>query len=223
MLDRLLAAPFALGSRLRGARVFHPRGVVVTATWRPDPDTPLPDGSPLAGEARRALLRVSHAVGLPPSLPDIVGLAVRVEDAHGPGRPQDLLFASSGTGVVGCHLLRPVRSLDDVLLSTLLPYEVRGGGRHALLARPVDAPAGLTYATVAADPSAHLPHIEVLVDGDPPQRLAVVEPGGPVPPAEAEDLAFHPWHTGDDLRPAGLVNRLRRPAYGASQRARGAV
>lgn len=223
MLDRLLAAPFALGSRLRGARVFHPRGTVVTATWRPDPGTPLPAGSPLAGEDRRALLRISHAVGLPPTLPDIVGLAVRVEDVHGPGRHQDLLFASSGTGAIGRHLLRPARTIHDALLSTLLPYEVRSLGRHVLLARFLDAPAGLDYATVATAPREHMPAVEVLVDGEPRRRLAVVEPGEPIPPGEAEHLAFHPWHTGDDLRPVGLVNRLRRPAYGASQRARGAV
>src|SRR5690606_15323706 len=137
-------------------------------------------------------------------------------------RPQDLLFATSGRGRVGRHLLRPVRTLDDARLSTLLPYAVAGAGHHPLLARPIGARPGLTYADVVAAPATAMPAVEVLVGTDGRLR-ATVEPGDPVPPAEAEDLAFHPWHTGDDLRPVGLLTRLRRPAYGASQRARGAA
>lgn len=223
MLDRLIAAPFALGSRLRGARVFHPRGVVVRGTWRPVAGAGLLDGSPLIGAPRPVLLRLSHAVGLPPGWRDIVGLAVRVTDAHGVGRPQDLLFASSGTGTVGRHLLRPVRRIDDALLSTLLPYDVAGRDRHPLVARAVDAPAGLEYADVAADPAARMPSFEICVGGERPERLAVVEPGEPVPSDVAEQLCFDPWHTGPELRPAGLVNRLRHPTYAASQRGRGAA
>jgi hypothetical protein len=38
--------------------------------------------------------------------------------------------------------------------------------------------------------------------------------------ADGEALRFDPWHTGDDLVPAGFLNRLRLPAYAASQAAR---
>lgn len=221
MLDSLLGAPFAVASRLRGARVFHPRGVVVAARWNPDPR--LFPGSPLTAAARPALLRVSHAIGLPPGLPDILGVAIRVVDAHGAGRHQDLLLASSGDGPVGRHLLRPVAAVTGTLLSSLLPYDVAGVGRHPVLARPVGSERPVTYAEVVQDPETTMPDLEVVVGSAWPRRLAIVTAQERVPPTAGERVRFDPWNTGPELRPAGLINRLRRPAYHASQRGRGAT
>ena len=221
MLDRLLGAPFALASRLRGARVFHPRGVVIGATWEPAEGI-LP-GSPLTRGPHRALLRVSHAIGLPAGVPDIVWLAVRVIDVHGPGEHQDLLLASSGRGPVGRHLLRPVSTVTGTVLSSLLPYEVDGVGRHPLLARTVDENRPVTYPEVERDPAATLPDIEIVVDAEVPRRLGILRIEDEVPVEGRGILRFDPWHTGPGLRPAGLVNRLRRPTYEASQVGRGAA
>lgn len=223
MLDALLGAPFALGSRVRRARVFHPRGVVVTATWEPPADGVLP-ASPLTAGAANALIRISHAVGLPSGTPDIIGLAIRVCDVYGPGRHQDLLLASSGDGRVTRHLLRPAAQVTGTTYSTLLPYEVRGVGRHPLVARTVaDAPP-TSYAEVVANPTARMPAVTVTVDGPEAPPLATVTPtGGVDDPAWAESLRFDPWQTGTELWPVGRLNRLRRPTYPASQRGRGAA
>ena len=219
MLDRLLGAPFELGSRLRGARVFHPRGVVVGATW--DPDPALLPGSSLTRAPRPALVRVSHAIGLPPGVPDILGIAIRVVDAHGAGRHQDLLLASSGTGSVTRHLLRPVSRVTGTQVSSLLPYDVDGHGRHPIVAHTVGADRTVTYPEVVHDPTALLPDIEVRVGSPDRPRLATLHTDERVPDTAAEPLRFHPWNTGAGLRPAGVLNRLRRPSYRASQVGRG--
>ena len=221
MLDTLLGAPFALASRLRGARIFHPRGVVVDATW--DPDPAILAGSRLTAAPQPALVRVSHAIGLPPGVPDILGVAIRVVDAHGAGRHQDLLFASSGTGAISRHLLRPTASVTRTTVSTLLPYDVAGMGRHPLCAHAIGADRPVTYPEVVQDPATTLPDLEVIVGSSPPRRLAVVHPHAGVDPSAGQALRFDPWHTGSELRPAGLLNRLRRPTYRASQRGRGAL
>lgn len=221
MLERLLGAPFEIGARLRDARVFHPRGVVVSATW--EPDEPLVPGSRLASGPHPALVRVSHAVGLPKGVPDILGIAIRVVDVHGPGQHQDLLLASAGDGTIGRHVLLPVSAITGTTVSSLLPYDVAGVGRHPVIARAVGADRPVTYPEVERNPETTLPDLEVLVDAPTPRRLAVVRPDQRVPDSVGESLRFHPWNTGPELQPAGLINRLRRPAYRASQVGRGAA
>ncbi len=221
VLDRLLAAPFALGSRVRGARVFHPRGVAVRGTWEPDPEA-ADEALPGVG-ARPALVRVSHAIGLPPGLPDILGIAIRITDAYGQGRHQDLLLASSGTGSVSRHLLLPTAMVTGTVVSSLLPYDVAGVGRHPIVAHTVGADRPVTYPEVKQDPVRALPAIQVRVDAPRPRVLGTVRATEAVDEQEGRDLRLHPWNTGPGLRPAGVINRLRRPSYRASQEGRGAL
>jgi hypothetical protein len=81
-----LEALLRTASRLRGARVFHPRGVGFEVAWEPPPAATTLGDSPLAIAEQRGLLRVSRAVGLPPRLPDIIGWAIKLYDVHGDGR-----------------------------------------------------------------------------------------------------------------------------------------
>jgi hypothetical protein len=53
------------------------------------------------------VVRFSRSLGLPELSPDILGMAIRLEDAHGPERPQDLLLVTSGDGAVIHHLFAP--------------------------------------------------------------------------------------------------------------------
>src|SRR5688572_22140599 len=75
-------------SRLRGARVFHPKGVGYSATLTVDRPRPEYAGAPLFAEAMEhpALVRLSYAAGLPDRWPVALGLALRLLDVHGPGR-----------------------------------------------------------------------------------------------------------------------------------------
>jgi hypothetical protein len=136
LIDTVTAGTFRALSWLRGARVLHPFGVAVEARWEPVRTDMLPPGAALGAADRPAIVRLSRALGMTagPS-PDILGLAVKVLDAHGTGRDQDLLFASVGRGVVTSRLLVPARRFDGVRFSTLLPYDLRGrttrgGGRR---------------------------------------------------------------------------------------------
>jgi hypothetical protein len=50
--------------------------------------------------------------------------------------------------------------------------------------------------------------------------LATISLGERLPPAQTERLGFDPTNTGGGLELVGLLNRLRGPAYGASQEGR---
>ncbi|GGI05546.1 phosphodiesterase [Egicoccus halophilus] len=201
---------------LRGARAFHPRGLVFAARWEPTPQAgQLLRGSPLLAASRPAIVRLSRGVGLPVGAPDLLGLAVKLPDTYGAGRDQDLLLTSTGAGPVGRHVLRPARALTTSY-STLLPYELPHLGRRTLVAHAAAGEPRRTYAEVA--------------DGAAPPAFVVAIAGGPVlarvrvtpdpRPTDDGTVDFDPWHTGRDLVPVGLVNRLRRPTYGASRAGR---
>jgi len=88
-------------ARRRHARALHPRGTVHPATWTvTDPDSAL--GRTLGTGSRPVVVRLSRGLGLPRPLPDVHGVAVRLE---ADGDRVDLLLS----GVRG-------------FVSTLLPY-----------------------------------------------------------------------------------------------------
>jgi hypothetical protein len=96
-------------ARWRHARALHPRGTSSTGTWVvDDPESAL---GRFGTGGRAAVVRLSRGLGLPAPLPDVHGVAVRLEADTG---RVDLLF--SGT---------------RRFLSTLLPY--RSGSGLALL------------------------------------------------------------------------------------------
>lgn len=121
-----LAAIFHTLGRLRhGPRALHPRGRVAHATVRITGGPAL--GVPLVDEPAEhpGTVRMSRAVGLPAPLPDVLGIALRIEPAG--GGPVDLLFATTGTGAVGRHLLVPRREVVHGAFTTLLPLRSRQG------------------------------------------------------------------------------------------------
>ncbi|WP_138845133.1 phosphodiesterase [Rhodococcus pyridinivorans] len=112
-LSSALSVPFRVGSALRGARVFHPRGATfegvaeLESSWWP---RQIPRPTPVVA-------RVSRAIGTPDGMPDVLGLAVRFATKTG---PWDVLLASA-------HLparvaLLPARSWSSARYSTLIAY-----------------------------------------------------------------------------------------------------
>jgi hypothetical protein len=79
-------------------------------------------------EPVRVVARLSRSVGLPSALPDIIGLALRVDVD---GTPADIELASTGIGVPSRFLLTPHRSASRATLGTLFPY--RGAHGPVLL------------------------------------------------------------------------------------------
>ncbi|QFG68611.1 hypothetical protein [Ornithinimicrobium pratense] len=114
----LLAAAFGATARIRGTRALHPVGVCGNGRLSVTPGPPsgvvvLDDPGP-----HECVLRWSRATGRQRGL-DVEGLALRVD---GPGRG-DVLFASTGTGVLGRHLLWVRTPRRHGPVTTLLPLQ----------------------------------------------------------------------------------------------------
>ena len=85
---------------LRGARLFARRG------------------------RRRALVRFSRGFGLPEPVPELMSMAIKVPDAYGPGRDQDLLWPPPAGGR-SCATSSPGAATHlDRAYSTVLPFRV---------------------------------------------------------------------------------------------------
>lgn len=100
------------------------------------PDRPLP-----------VTARLSRSVGLPAVLPDVIGLAMRVDAG---GRPADIELASTGLGVPSRFMLLPHRSPSRARFGTLFPYRSRLGPR-LICARPLPRPHPLPAGGAALD------------------------------------------------------------------------
>jgi hypothetical protein len=204
---------FGALSRGRAARVFHPRGVVLTGTA-----TLSGTGRLLAGSSPAdVVVRLSRGLGLRHPFPDFNGVAVKLPGAHGPGRDQDLLLVSSLRAPVGRHLLLPVPTFSGSGSSSILPYRTPDG-LVMFGAEPVSP--GVLGEVAAAVPIRFRLLAAPLVGGWEPVADLVLTHHVPDDEAADRALAFDPWNTGDDLVPAGFLNRLRLPAYAASRSAR---
>jgi hypothetical protein len=121
----LSAAAVGVASRIRGERVIHAKGRAYAATVRVLPAAgwlAIPLAS--APTELTAQLRLSRAVGLPDALPDVLGFALRIEDADGQGGIQDLLLASSAAAPMARHLLTPARDPLRTSYSSITPSQV---------------------------------------------------------------------------------------------------
>lgn len=204
-------------SRLRGKRIFHPHGVAFEGTLKPLAT----DTGAAALEAEAPLeARLSRAIGFPEPLPELLGLAFRVPDAFGPGRHQDVLLASCGSSGVLRFAFLPARSFAERPYTTLLPYAL-GDEAVVLEATPVggDAP-GPSLSELRRREDAGLEFALTARTGRGSRPLARLRLEGRLPPERSERLCFNPANTGGGLELSGLVNRLRRPTYSASQEGR---
>lgn len=144
-------------------------------------------------------VRLSRAIGLPPSLPDIHGLALRVHDPGG----GDLLFASTGRGRLTRFALSASRHPQGRPLTTLLPYETDSG---AVLLSAVGLGAQ-TYELSWARPLGEW------------HAFATLRLGGDRSGDSA--ISFDPVrHQLPGLRQYPAVERLREPAYLRARRSR---
>lgn len=222
-MSGISAGVFAGLSALRGKRVFHPVGRAFTGVftlaggagaWLPPPLIEV--------EEREAIVRMSRGAGLPYYLPDVLGLAVKIPDAYGPGSAQDWLLVTSGTDPVTRHSLIPAFDFMGRTYSSVLPYRVQNrmvtfGARpvgttdrvrtFADLERRVRASELVFDFTIAPEGGDH----EVI------GKLRIV---GQLSKETSDQLRFNPWNTHDEIEPAGSLNQLRRDAYRGSQAAR---
>lgn len=215
-LPSVLSAPFRLGSALRGARIFHPRGATFEGTaelgssWWP---RQMPRHLPV-------IARLSRGIGTPDGLPDVLGLAIRFPLDSG---PWDVLLASAY--LPGRVTLSPARSWSSAGYSTLMAYRTH-----------VDpTPRWITVVPRGEQPSSTT-SVEAL-RGPLPFSLLVGSARGPlegagtlvlerrIPESDENQPSFDPTvHCPDFVDPwPGWLGTVRRDAYRASRTGRGAI
>jgi hypothetical protein len=214
-------ALFGALSRIRGRRVAHPHGIGFHAELAVEtPPVRNPAAGVFAGRAaHRAIVRFSRALGLPESLPDILGIAVRLPDCYGPGAHQDLLAVTSWRAPVARHTLTPApRGFLGHLFTTLVPFRVAGQ---------------LLMVGFAASPRSRSPHRLGLFAERAPgcafelrtarlegrwERAGVLRIGRRIGHAEIDGICFNPWNTAPGLTPVGPLQKTRAEAYTGSQK-----
>lgn len=203
------AAVFGAFARLRGRRPMHPDGVVRRAVLTVAGDATLP-AAWRAMDGTTGVARFSRSVGLPPALPDVLGIALRFG-------AQDLLFASSGTAAGAQHVLVPRRRFDRTAFSTVLGHRV--GNRAAILQARVTTP--LPRAATALDQVrgvAFMLSVEAVSLLGRRRPIGMVSVGEVLAGPAAEGVRFDPWRAGGGITPAGPFQRWRAAAYPASRR-----
>ncbi len=204
MLDHALARLFALLSRLRHDRAVHGRGEAwhgrlqvasTTTRW----------GLALLDESATydVLVRRSRALGLPAWLPDVTGLAIRIPDAGGASRHQDLLLDTSGRSLLGRRIPTLHRSGGEHHYSSLLAW--RAGGSNLLLGARDIGPARL--ALFLARPTKRW------------QPWATLELLDRMPQQAADELHLSPGNMAGGLELGSWLQRLRPDSYRASAEA----
>ena len=139
------AAVFRAIKAVRPVRPIHPRGISLVgelnltgAAGRAAAGLPAASGIAWLDDAgtRQVRGRFSRSVGLPESLPDILGLALRTSGASGDtgaagagdsADAGDVLFASTGWGVPGRFMLLPKLDVGSAKFTTLMPYKGANG------------------------------------------------------------------------------------------------
>jgi hypothetical protein len=219
MAGRIAGVPLAALARRRHGKPMHPRGAVFVAVLERRGSRP-PWGVRWLDEAarERVVVRLSRGAGLPASLPDLLGLAVRIPGPD--GAPVDLLLSSSGAGRADRYLIAPRRDAATAYCS-LMGYRT-DAGTLVLGARP-------ERRQVPSEPHA----LAAAVDGEPLvftlaaatrlgpwrpfARLALTTPTEPLDPDVRFDAVQNPP---PGLTPDGPMARFRAPAYAAARAAR---
>ncbi|MGV9761981.1 phosphodiesterase [Streptomyces tricolor] len=217
---------FRLLARLRRAPVLHPDGLVCAA------ELEVPGGGerwgvPWLDRPGRyaATVRLSRAAGLPRRLPDGLGLAVRVDDADGPGRALDLLLTSSGRGRTARHLPLPRADALAGPYSSLVPYRVSGRPRvlAAFPRRSHRAPVHGDPASLARALGAGPLVFDLCAEG--PGRswrvFAVLTVRTALPMGPKESTGFDIYaHDARQFTPGPALAAIRRAAYKGSRAGR---
>jgi hypothetical protein len=121
----IAALPIRLGAAVRHNQLFHPDGVraegILERTAAPNEGLPM--------ESCDVIGRVSKAIGLRGTLPDIAGLAWRIPPPPDlrSCSPWDVLLASALGSRAGRLILRPLSSWSGATFSSLMPLRFKGG------------------------------------------------------------------------------------------------
>lgn len=212
-LGRFLGVPLAALARRRHGKPMHPRGVVRRAVLERTGSTPS-WGVPWLDEPgqEEGVVRLSRGAGLPPPLPDVMGLALRVPGPD--GEPVELLLSSTGGGRLSRLLPAPRRNPATVY-GSIMGYRTDAGTLR------LSAVAERTARRAGEDLEEELVFVLAAARGPGPSRpFARLTLGAEQPPGDPDvrfDAVLHP--------PPGMVAdgpmaRLRAPAYAMARAGR---
>lgn len=216
---------FGTIARVRSGRPLHPAGVAFAGELIVDEAT-LPGVDLFARAGRHAAVaRFSRGFGIPEVLPDILSVAIKVPDAYGPGRDQDLMLTATGERPLARHLFAAGRSHLARTYSSVFPFTV--GDETVLLGAvprtPVPAgDGGLDELRAAARAGSLVLDLRIATPRGPWRGVGRVELSRVLDRAQEDRLAFSSSNAGGGIAPAGFVNAVRDAAYDAAARGRGA-
>ena len=197
-----LATAAAVAAALRRTKPLHPLGRIGDGTLVVQPTAA--SGAEVLDEPaeHRVLVRWSRAIGLEADRPDIEGMAIRFTIG---GEAADLLFATTGDGKIGRHLLVVRSPGASATFTTLLPVATATGSLLLRL-QPLGA------WTVEPPTMWSLSWSRVGGEWHPLGTLTIRwRPGD-------EDVRFDPVaHTLPGTRQYAVVTTLREPAYVAAR------
>lgn len=185
-------------SAVRGERIIHAKGTAYSGELILLPEAGSLDVPLVRGP--RALVRFSRGAGLPDVLPDVLGIAIRIPDADGAGRPQDLMLATGGGSPLLRRLLVPRRHYRTSTYTSLVAYEV--GGQDLIVAALPDG--GDFLLATAGGSSGWTPFA----------RLHI---GAALPAEQSRRLSFSVTNDAGGLRVGGRWRAARLGAYDAAR------
>ncbi|MBB2911100.1 hypothetical protein FHS43_002365 [Streptosporangium becharense] len=208
-------------ARARGGRALHKDGASFSATLRVVDHPRL--GVPALDEPgeREALVRLSRATSLTKSLPDVLGLAVRLPGGGGAGGDLDILMSTS---TWPRWMPFPSLGFSSSVYSTLISYDHPDGPLRLLAVpaergRRISADLDSLVAAVADRP------LEFALGVDHARRhpLGRLVVHTPLPCDAGEPRGYDPIFNGHPaLRPYGWLRTARAGAYAGSRNARAA-
>ncbi|MGW0467924.1 hypothetical protein ACWDX6_22090 [Streptomyces sp. NPDC003027] len=228
-LNRSVQSAARALARRRRRPALHPDGLLFSGELEILPSGEQPWSVGWLDRAGRydVTVRWSRAAGVPVALPDGLGLALKVVDAAGPGRPLDLLLTSSGGGPLTRHLPVPRTDALGGPYSTLTGY--RFPDRDRVVAAFPDEPGRRLPARPAALAEAlrRRParfRLCAAARGERWRHFATLTVNG-TPPSTGTDgpVAYDPYTARlPDLPPTDRLRALREAAYAGSRQGRGA-
>ncbi|MDT0274732.1 phosphodiesterase [Blastococcus goldschmidtiae] len=219
---RVVAVPLAALARWRNGRPMHPRGAVFSAVLdRHGGDRPWGVAFLDATSCDDVVVRLSRGAGLPAPLPDLLGLAVRVDG--GSGEPVDLLLSTTGRGAL-TRVVPALRRDTASVYGSIMAYR-SAAGPIRLAALPTtqgipSEPGPLAESVRRRSLVFELAAARGLEPWRPFARLTIHDAVRPLDPDLRFDAVRRPP---PGLSPDGPLARFRQPAYAAAQEARGDV
>lgn len=214
-----LRTAFAVGAKLRHARVFHPDGIDLAGRLHAEPEF-----EALFGSGERAVIaRLSKGTGTPNGWPDVLGLAFRVLDHD--DRPWDFALATTGESMLGRLLVTLTRGWRSARYGSLVPYRFGDSTPIWIFAEPEEGqPSSASLDELAGYLRDNQVTFRLYATGvGVPKQLIATLTLRPAEPAEHRTDYFDPMLNS----PATVtmvpkaVGRIREIAYTGSRRGRG--